>query len=200
MINLTQKKVMVKYLCIAILGLVAFSCSIQKRVHNDGYAVNWKTIQGKAKDAKVESIQQDVENQSNYEAILLEKKVVKSTELVASIAQTNQRLKAEKIQSASTQQSSGIHKVQQQHENQKQQHTVVEKVKQTKKMRSALKQNNGISDRDLLLIILALIIPFVAVGIATDWDVTKVLIALLLTFLFWIPGVIYALLVVLGEI
>jgi uncharacterized membrane protein YqaE (UPF0057 family) len=53
---------------------------------------------------------------------------------------------------------------------------------------------------DVLLLILCFLIPFLAVGLATDWDVTKVLICLILSLLFWIPGIIYALLVVLNRI
>ena len=43
------------------------------------------------------------------------------------------------------------------------------------------------------LIILAILTPPLAVGIASDWDPDKVLIAILLTILCYIPGLIYAL-------
>ncbi len=43
------------------------------------------------------------------------------------------------------------------------------------------------------LIILAILTPPLAVGIASDWDPDKVLIAILLTALCYIPGLIYAL-------
>ena len=51
---------------------------------------------------------------------------------------------------------------------------------------------------DLLLIcfILCFIIPPVAVGLITDWDINKVLLNLLLTILCGIPGIIHALIVV----
>lgn len=42
-------------------------------------------------------------------------------------------------------------------------------------------------------IILAILIPFVAVGLATDWEGNDWLIALLLSLLCGIPGIIYAL-------
>lgn len=41
-------------------------------------------------------------------------------------------------------------------------------------------------------IILAIFIPFLAVGLATNFEGTDWLIALLLSFLFWLPGIIYA--------
>ncbi len=43
------------------------------------------------------------------------------------------------------------------------------------------------------LIVLAILTPPLAVGIASNWDPDKVLIALLLTALCYIPGLIYAL-------
>lgn len=49
----------------------------------------------------------------------------------------------------------------------------------------------------VLLIILAFIFPPLAVGLASDWDVTKLLISILLSIFFWVPGVIYALFVIL---
>ena len=42
-------------------------------------------------------------------------------------------------------------------------------------------------------IILALLIPFLAVGLATNFEGNDWLIALLLSFLFWLPAIIYAL-------
>jgi len=66
-------------------------------------------------------------------------------------------------------------------------------VKQVKQMKvKSQKENNMPSDDKLLYIILAILIPFVAVGLVTDWDITQVLIAFLLTWLCWIPGIIYA--------
>jgi uncharacterized membrane protein YqaE (UPF0057 family) len=52
----------------------------------------------------------------------------------------------------------------------------------------------------ILLVILCFLLPFVAVGIKTDWDLVKVLIAIILSLLFWLPGIIYALLVVFDKI
>ena len=53
-------------------------------------------------------------------------------------------------------------------------------------------QNSNDDDMLLLLYILAILIPFVAVGIVTDWDVTDVIINLLLCILCYIPGIIHA--------
>jgi uncharacterized membrane protein YqaE (UPF0057 family) len=54
-------------------------------------------------------------------------------------------------------------------------------------------------ENKLLLVILAILLPPLAVYLHEDALNTKFWISLLLTFLFWIPGVIYALIVVLGD-
>jgi len=73
----------------------------------------------------------------------------------------------------------------------------VKELHQIKSKRPASSSSNQGSDVPLvLLIILAFLIPFLAVGLYTDWDLTKTLIALLLTILFYLPGLIYALLVI----
>ena len=53
---------------------------------------------------------------------------------------------------------------------------------------------------DWLVWVLAILIPFVAVGLVTDWDIALTLICLGLTILGWIPGVIMALIVVNNHI
>jgi uncharacterized membrane protein YqaE (UPF0057 family) len=59
------------------------------------------------------------------------------------------------------------------------------------------KSNKPSSDVPLgLLYVLCILIPFVAVGLVTDWDVKTVVINLLWTLLCGIPGVIHAFIVV----
>ena len=63
------------------------------------------------------------------------------------------------------------------------------------------KKNNSTSSSDsglmfILAVVFAILIPPLGVAIYTNIDWMKVLIALLLTFLFFLPGMIYALLVV----
>ena len=44
----------------------------------------------------------------------------------------------------------------------------------------------------IVYILLCIFLPPVAVGLATNWDVPMTLISLLLTLLFWLPGIIFA--------
>ncbi len=62
--------------------------------------------------------------------------------------------------------------------------------------KKATQSNFEVSDDAILYYVLAILIPFLAVGLVTDWDLTKVIICLLLCVLFWLPGMIYALIVV----
>jgi uncharacterized membrane protein YqaE (UPF0057 family) len=76
--------------------------------------------------------------------------------------------------------------------------------KEVKTLLKKQKHESGSSgladDLQILCIILCFFIPPLAVGIWTNIDWTKVLISLLLTILFFIPGVIYSILVVLDKI
>ncbi len=56
-------------------------------------------------------------------------------------------------------------------------------------------QNSSLADDIalLLLVIIAILLPPLAVGLVTDWDTNKLLISIILTLCLWLPGVIYAL-------
>lgn len=75
-----------------------------------------------------------------------------------------------------------------------------QKLKAFKKRMHALKKHENADDRKLLLAILAIIIPPLAVYIHQDELNAKFWVSLILTLCFWIPGVIYSLLVVLDAI
>lgn len=78
------------------------------------------------------------------------------------------------------------------------------RIKEVKKMASqykADKQSGKASDdRIILLAILAILLPPLAVYLKEEEINTKFWISLILTLLFWVPGVIYALLVVFDVI
>ncbi len=69
--------------------------------------------------------------------------------------------------------------------------------KKVEKMQKKMMANNGLAAAPSIdkgvYIILAIFIPFVAVGLATNFEGSDWLIALLLSLLFVIPGIIYAL-------
>lgn len=71
--------------------------------------------------------------------------------------------------------------------------------KELKSFKKEKRQGNAPSEQTLLLVILAILLPPLAVYLHQGEINTKFWISLLLTFLFWLPGVIYALIVVLGA-
>lgn len=75
-----------------------------------------------------------------------------------------------------------------------------QRLKEVRKQINLFKANKAkgmeVDDRTILLVVLAIILPPLAVYLHEDAINTKFWISLLLTLLFWVPGVIYALLVV----
>jgi uncharacterized membrane protein YqaE (UPF0057 family) len=65
-----------------------------------------------------------------------------------------------------------------------------------KRVKKQLKDNNSSKNDAILYYILAFFIPFLAVGLVTNWDMKKVVINILLTLLCGIPGIIHAFFVV----
>ena len=71
--------------------------------------------------------------------------------------------------------------------------------KAIREYKAAKKSNAEPSTNTLLLVILAILLPPLAVYLHQGEINNKFWISLVLTLLFWIPGVIYALIVILGE-
>ena len=71
--------------------------------------------------------------------------------------------------------------------------------KQLKEFKKQKRAGNAPSDNTVLLVILAILLPPLAVYLHQGEINNKFWISLLLTLLFWIPGVIYALVVILGA-
>ena len=71
--------------------------------------------------------------------------------------------------------------------------------KYLKEVKAAKRSGAAADDQTVLLVILAILLPPLAVYLHEDEINAKFWISILLTLLFWIPGVIYALIVVLGA-
>jgi uncharacterized membrane protein YqaE (UPF0057 family) len=78
---------------------------------------------------------------------------------------------------------------------------IKESKKYLKEYRAAKKAGKSKTETDqTLLIILCILLPPLAVYLKEDAVDTKFWISLILTLIFWIPGIIYALLVVFDEV
>ncbi len=79
-----------------------------------------------------------------------------------------------------------------------------QRLKEIKKQLKLFKANKAAGKADdeetILLVLLAILLPPLAVYLHQDAINTKFWISLVLTLLFWVPGIIYALLVVLGVV
>jgi uncharacterized membrane protein YqaE (UPF0057 family) len=71
--------------------------------------------------------------------------------------------------------------------------------KAIKQFKAEKRAGTAPSDNTVLLVILAILLPPLAVYLHQGEINTKFWISLLLTLLFWLPGVIYALIVILGD-
>jgi uncharacterized membrane protein YqaE (UPF0057 family) len=76
---------------------------------------------------------------------------------------------------------------------------VKEVKKAVKQFKAEKRAGKAPSDNTVLLVILAILLPPLAVYLHQGEVNTKFWISVLLTLLFWLPGVIYALVVILGD-
>lgn len=76
---------------------------------------------------------------------------------------------------------------------------IKEAKKEVKAFKKAKRAGDDASTNTLLLVILAILLPPLAVYLHQGEINSKFWISLLLTLLFWLPGVIYALIVILGN-
>lgn len=87
------------------------------------------------------------------------------------------------------------------HLSKKEKKSRISEVKAQLKLFKANKHEGKANDeRTILLVILAILLPPLAVYLYENAITTKFWISLILTLLLWVPGVIYALLVVLGAV
>ena len=76
---------------------------------------------------------------------------------------------------------------------------VKEAKKSLKQYKADKRAGKAASDNTVLLVILAILLPPLAVYLHQGEINSKFWISILLTLLFWIPGVIYALIIILGD-
>lgn len=192
---------------LGILGLatatVFSSCTIQKRTAMRGYHVEWRasnTVKHSDKVAQEEKVNESF-------AIAPEKKSVQvsnveqtasiqgiETNTVASVSETpvvtpkatEVKTAAKSVKTIATSTVSSSKDAQK---------ASVQMKKLEKKATKIVKKANA-SDDAILYYILAFFIPFLAVGLVTDWEVKPVVINILLCCLCGIPGIIHAFIVV----
>ncbi len=188
----------------SILFLVA-SCTVEKRVYRNGFNVQWHAMNGHSKKDK------NMEVSSVEEVETVAKVVVSSkdnsntasvyempTQEVITVAQNDEA----SIQSKSIATIAPIVNVKGMADQTISVNQNIKDAKQITKqeikaLKKAVKSQKKSDDVPIgLLYVLCFFVPFIVVGIVTDWDIPSVLINLLWTLLCGIPGVIHALIIV----
>ena len=196
-------------LAVLVVGFAISSCSIEKRLHQKGFNVEWNKNLGSLKKDKKEK-QDFVSSEAVEEIAVVSNKTTKASsvnnnsaisvdgvtlnesndasvfvednttnEVNSEVSSVVNNTKTEKVNSSSKASSS-------------KEVASNKTMNSTKIVKKALK--NGPSTG--LLYVLCFFIPFLAVGLATDWDVKTVVINILWTFLCGIPGIIHAIIIV----
>lgn len=181
---------------------VASGRMITKRKVNSGFHINWPS-NWKKPDVEVATVpttgkEKTIDRQKDL-PIVIESKTVQHTQTSDAIVSDEINLNTEEVRlNPSWKAESGT-----ENDEVKTDVSISKKLlkEERKKIKKAVKKQEkkkkGSPDISIIaLYVIAFFIPFLAVGIVTDWDLFQVLINLLLCLLCFIPGVIHAFLVV----
>jgi len=200
-----MKKIL--FFSMSALFLIA-SCTVEKRIYRNGFNVQWHAMNGISKKDKNVMDEMPSEEVFVAQTIVSPKSNVQvadvyttastevTTDNTADVASnSNQPLILDvKKDEVSGVKGMAAQTIQNHHKGLKK-GSVAKQV--MKAMSTSKKQSQKSNDVPVgLLYVLCFFIPFVAVGIVTDWDITTVLINVLWTALCGIPGIIHAIIVV----
>lgn len=200
-------------LAVLVVGFAISSCSIEKRVHRKGFHVEWNNNLGSLKKDKKEK-QEYVSSVAEEEIAVVIPKKTKAE----SVNNNNSTISTDGINLNESNETSVFVEDYTTNEVDSPESSEVNNSK-FEKVKSAIIASKTTSSKEVasnkmmasnkivkkalkngpstgLLYLLCFLIPFVAVGLATDWDINKVLINILWTFLCVIPGIIHAIIIV----
>ena len=196
-------------LAVLVVGFAISSCSIEKRLHQKGFNVEWNKNLGSLKKDKKEkqdyvsseaveeiavvsnkttkapsvnnnsaiSVDGVTLNESNDASVFVED--ITTNEVNSEVSSVVNNTKTEKVNSSSNASSS-------------KEVASNKTMNSTKSVKKALKNDMPTG----LLYLLCFLMPWLAVGFATNWDIKTVVINILWTFLCGIPGIIHAIIIV----
>ena len=202
----------VRSLLIIFISVLTFSCStsndvagkfgIQKRKYTKGFSISKKnngkhskTIGNEeilVRNSKQNSIDTQVqETESPVEVTSIETIASSETNDLSTIIDDNTVVTKVKTTSKIRKKHNQLNSIKNSVKS-----NVIENIIKNESKNTALKTTFKVSDEVILYYILAVLIPFIAVGLVTDWDVTLVVISILLSILFIIPGIIFGIIIV----
>jgi uncharacterized membrane protein YqaE (UPF0057 family) len=205
-----MKKLLLAFL---VVGFAISSCSIEKRLHQKGFNVEWNKNLGslkKDKKQKQDFVSAEVEEEiavvspktikvpsvNNNNSISVDGVTLSESNETSVLVQenTNNEVNSQESEAINRTKTEKVNKVirSPKASSSNEVASANKTMASTKLVKKALKDDVP----TILLYVLCFFIPFLAVGLATDWDVTAVVINLLLCFLFILPGIIHAIIVV----
>jgi len=194
-------------LSVLIIGLILFSCStsndvagnfgIQKRKYTKGFSIS-KKKQFNTGTSKFETEAiaiNHTENSKKENINAIESKIFVKNNIEINTIKLSENLNTKTQTVSATQKYKQINLT-----TLKDVSSLNETFKPSKiiksKIKKVFKKQSPASDDIIIYYLLAFFIPFLAVGLVTDWDVSQVVLNLLLTILCVIPGIIHAFIVV----
>jgi len=196
-------------LAVLVVGFTISSCSIEKRLHQKGFNVEWNKNLGSLKKDKKEK-QDFVSSEAVEEIAVVNNKTTKAPSVNNNSAISVDGVTLNESNDASvfvednttnevnSEVSSVVNNTKTEKVNSSSKASSSKEVASNKTMNSTkiVKKANNKDVSKGLLYLLCFFIPWLAVGLATDWDVKTVVINILWTFLCGIPGIIHAIIIV----
>ena len=173
-------------LLISLIGIS--SCTMEKRQYQSGYYIDWKnnsknTAVERTRNDNLDKINTKTIDQSPFSASTNEGIILTSSK-ISDVSTFKTEQKANEVKASDKAQTKLTLK------------DKIKVVKAVNKMKKAAKRGDADGIPTVLLFVLAVLLPPLAVGLVTDWDLEQTLISLGLTFLCWLPGIIHAIIVV----
>ena len=196
-------------LAVLVVGFAISSCSIEKRLHQKGFNVEWNKNLGSLKKDKKEK-QDYVSSEAVEEIAVVSNKTTKAPSVNNNSAISVDGVTLNESNDASvfvddittnevnSEVSSVVNNTKTEKVNSSSKASSSKEVASNKTMNSTkiVKKANNKDVSKGLLYLLCFFIPWLAVGLATDWDVKTVVINILWTCLCGIPGIIHAIIIV----
>lgn len=191
-----MKKVKLIGASVVALALMLGSCTMQKRHYMAGYHMEWKHGKNETTVAKNDKASKKVADAIAVAAVKTATElasVMEETPVVTASQEMDMPVSAKTMVSSGKKEKSVLRNVAVEKLSLKEKVAI---VKAANKVKKAAKKSSEPSKG--LYIVLAIFIPFVAVGLATDWD-TPTWWNLLWCLLCGIPGIIHAFIVLSRE-
>ncbi len=179
---------------------------IQKRKYNKGFFIDFDKKWNNGGNEQVAEVEVPVASQTTEHAVvsevavssevpttIVQEEIAQSQEVAVIEAETPTTTPARSVSVVSNAQQNVVAVPSEEATKTVSIRNAVKAVKQVKKQ---FKKKAAADDMTILYYVLAFFIPFLAVGLVTDWDVKQVVINILLCCLCGIPGIIHAFIVV----